>query len=128
MELVLAAVAPLNSLPKRLGDGASICKLSKDNSLTGSDCILTSSTVIEDKALLLKLEDGFEKRHAVRCSRCGLMLGYQLDLAQFEESKNDLGRREDVVYVVPGGLMSTEEMEKGKKMESEVEVSVGKAG
>ena len=67
-----------------------------------------------EKAVVLKLDDGFEKRYAVRCGRCGLMLGYRLDRSQFEEMKEKMGVREDVVYVLSGALLKTEEMEGGR--------------
>lgn len=76
---------------------------------------------------VLKLEDGFEKRYAIKCGRCGLIFAYQLDLCQFEESKNESGRREDLLFVIPGGVLSTEEMVDGKRMDGEIEVEVGKA-
>ncbi|KJX99463.1 hypothetical protein TI39_contig357g00022 [Zymoseptoria brevis] len=114
-ELVLATPSDLSKQPKRELDGASICKL-------GGACTLTSAATVDEKATVLKLEDGFEKRYAIKCARCGLLFAYQLDLSQFEESKAENGRREDVVYVLAGalpgeelrGLMSTEEMLAGK--------------
>lgn len=45
------------------------------------------------------------------------MIGYQLDWAQFGEKE---GRREDVVYLLPGGLLSTDEMVQGKDMTSHI--------
>lgn len=42
-------------------------------------------------------------------------MGYQLDKSQFE-GVEEQGRREDVVYLLPGGLMTTKEMAAGKDM------------
>ncbi|EME43884.1 hypothetical protein DOTSEDRAFT_71631 [Dothistroma septosporum NZE10] len=111
---------PLQELPKRQSDASTICKITSAETLSLSASVLTSAVYTEDKAVVLKLEDGFEKRYAVRCSRCGLMLGYQLDRSQFEESQNELGMREDVVYVLQGGLHTTEEMEASKLVEAKV--------
>lgn len=69
--------------------------------------------------MVLKLEDGFEKRYPLQCRRCDLQVGYHLDKSQFGEK--DAGVRADVLYLLPGGLMSTEEMKAGKDMEKEAE-------
>jgi hypothetical protein len=114
-ELVLATPNTLDKQPKREIDGSSICKL-------GGACTLTSAATVDEKGTVLKLEDGFEKRYAIKCARCGLLFAYQLDLGQFEESKAQNGRREDVVYVLAGalrgsdlkGVMSTDDMLAGK--------------
>ena len=74
----------------------------------------------DEKATIVKLEDGFEKRYAVRCTRCGLAAGYQLDKSQFPGTESQDGPRTDVVYILPGGLMTTEEMKEGRSMEAEV--------
>ena len=68
--------------------------------------------------VVLKLDDGFEKRYAARCNRCDLQIGYWLDRSQSEPEQ--LGRREDVIYMLPGGVMSTEDMVEKKDMEKEV--------
>lgn len=117
-ELALATSTPLPELPKRKSDGSFICNISD------STCILHIAISAEERSTVLKLEDGFEKRYAVNCARCGLLFAYQLDLCQFEETKSENGRRKDVLFVIPGGLMTTEEMVGGKKMEGEIEVGV----
>lgn len=47
------------------------------------------------------------------------MVGYQLDKSQFPR-ENEEGRKEDVFFVLPGGLMTSEEMEAGKDMNAVV--------
>ena len=74
---------------------------------------------VDDKATVLKLDDGFEKRYAVRCTRCGLAAGYQLDKSQFSGTEGQSGPRTDVVYILPGGLSTTEETREGRSMEAE---------
>jgi hypothetical protein len=79
---------------------------------------LMLSTTVDRQAEILQSDDGFEKRYLHRCGRCSLVIGYQLDWALFEnsgEGENKAGRREDVVYLLPGGLLSTSEMVMGKK-------------
>lgn len=125
-EVVLATTSDLFSLPKRQSDGSLICKLSPGEDITPDTSILTSAVTIDDTPLVLNLEDGFEKRYPASCSRCGLMLGYQLDLSQWEATKDGKGRRSDVVYVIPGGLLSTEDVSSGSRpSEREVEVKAG---
>lgn len=43
------------------------------------------------------------------------MVGYQLDKSQFPSEKEE-GRKEDLFFALPGGLMTSEEMELGKDM------------
>lgn len=109
-ELLLASTTtPLKDLPRRQGDGSYICKSSGTH--------LTASVEVEAKPVVLKLEDGFEKRYLLRCGRCGVTVGYGLDLSQFEATKAKIGREDDVVYLLEGGLLETEEMEKGEKQD-----------
>ena len=54
-----------------------------------------------------------------RCGRCATTVGYQLDKSQFPGEKED-GRKEDVVYILPGGLMTTDEMASGKDMNAQI--------
>lgn len=75
--------------------------------------------------LILKLDDGFEKRYPVQCPRCGVCFGYQLDGSQWVENGNEkekekgkekdddvrrTGRRCDVLYVLREGLVRTEDV------------------
>ena len=48
-------------------------------------------------------------------------MGYHLDKSQYEGSEGaGAGCRDDVVYLLPGGLMSTRDMQAGKKMDQEI--------
>lgn len=69
--------------------------------------------------LILKLDDGFEKRYPVQCPRCGVCFAYQLDGSQWVENGNEkekdddvrrMGRRCDVLYVLREGLVRTEDV------------------
>ena len=125
-ELVVATFAPLQSLPKRKGDKAAICKITKSELPVPGAVVLSGSTCDESKPAVIRLEDGFEKRYGMQCRRCDLQIGYWLDKSQFDEKEN--GIRSDVMYLLPGSLMSTEEMKAGKNMEKEVELATGVVG
>ena len=119
-ELVLATFAPLSKLPKRKSDAASICKVTNSDLPVPGGVVLSGSAFEKDSPMILNLEDGFEKRYPLQCRRCDLQIGYYLDKSQFGESED--GVRADVLYTLPGGLISTEKMKAGKVVESEVEL------
>jgi hypothetical protein len=71
---------------------------------------------------VVRREDGFEKRYLWRCGRCRLVVGYQVDEVHFRGREAEgggvrgggaSGRRAEVLYLLPGGLLSTEEMKVG---------------
>lgn len=74
---------------------------------------------LDPKPIIIRREDGFEKRYIQRCSRCRLIVGYQLDKSHYDGYKST-GRREDVLYILPDALMSTEEMTQGKDMAGDI--------
>jgi hypothetical protein len=118
-QLSLATTAPLEAMPKRQLDAAAIATCGDFASATRPSLTMQALSV-DEKATILKLDDGFEKRYAVRCTRCGLAAGYQLDKSQFSGSESESGPRADVVYILPGGLLTTEEMREGRSMEAEI--------
>jgi hypothetical protein len=124
-ELVIATYTPLQSMPQRKGDQAVICKVTESGLPTVEGVVLVGCELDDADPVVLKLDDGFEKRYAARCRRCDLQIGYWLDKNQFEPEQR--GRRTDVVYLLPGGLMSTEDMRQGKAMEKEIARSSGVA-
>lgn len=82
------------------------------------------------KAAVVRREDGFEKRWPWRCVRCGLMVGYELDEEHFAGEGKGKGREGEnlrILYVLPGGLMSTDVMAAGKKINEE-QVGLGEGG
>lgn len=82
--------------------------------------------------MIVRREDGFEKRWLYRCGRCRVVVAYALDEVHFvgteEGEKRGAGRtrgreRERVVYVLPGGLRSTGDMLASKGLrEDEVDL------
>jgi hypothetical protein len=70
---------------------------------------------------MIRRSDGFEARKLVRCGRCRVVVGYEID----NTTSNGKGREDEakVLYIIPGGLMSTEVMSSGKKLtEGDVEM------
>ena len=115
-ELILATFSPFEDLPKRKGDGAAICKVNESDVPAPRAIIPSGATLVDNAPIVIKLEDGFEKRYVARCNRCNLPVGYQLDKDQFSEAH--AGPRSDVLYVMSGGLLSTADMEEGKALEA----------
>lgn len=119
--LVLATTTPLSSLPRRQNsalDTAYILPLPSASDSTSGHHAVLQSAILDPKAQVVKTDQGFEKRYLQRCKRCRLVVGYQLDWQQFGGER--LGRREDVVYLLPGGFTTTDEMVEGKDMESQI--------
>lgn len=120
--LVLASNRPLERLPRRSAlDKAYILSLTSSHATSSqsNDYAVLISTTPDDKATMIRRPDGFEKMYMQRCGRCTTVVGYQLDKSQYPNEKED-GRKEDVVYVLPGGVMRTDEMAAGKDMNAHV--------
>jgi hypothetical protein len=130
--LLLATTSPLPSLPTRQRsiDKAHIMPLPPPPSSIPTRGApykpmdhygLMLSTQLDQNPEMIESDQGFEKRYLQRCGRCGLVVGYQLDWQQFEGDDGEVkevetrsGRREDVVYLLPGGFITTTDMIKGK--------------
>jgi hypothetical protein len=132
-QLILTATKSLPSTPRRAGeslDKAYIVPLHPlpKSSDGGSDEPLAVSssdhyTIIDNlrldrKPVVVRRSDGFETRYQHRCVRCNLAVGYQLDKAQYDAAA-PAGRRQDVLYVLPGALVTTQDMADGKNRQSE---------
>lgn len=125
--LLIATTTPLPSLPTRQNsiDKAQIMPLpppptkatthNKHNTAHAPNDHygLLLSTTLSRTPEMLCTDAGFEKRYLQKCGRCALTVGYQLDWAQFVDEKK-VGRREDVVFLLPGGFITTREMVMGK--------------
>ncbi|KAH0262413.1 hypothetical protein KCU91_g13428, partial [Aureobasidium melanogenum] len=120
-QLVLASTSTLESLKTRTSDSSQILPLPDLSSTSStSHCASLANTTTDVKSTVIRCEDGFEKRYFHKCGRCELNVAYSLDKSQFEDTKTSLGPREDVVFLIPGGLMSTEDMKAGKDMDAEI--------
>jgi hypothetical protein len=74
-----------------------------------SGSIVQLQTLSDRKPLLIRRSDGFEYRYEQRCPRCKLPVGYQLDATQYDQS-NSPGSKDDVIYILPGSVVTTQEM------------------
>jgi hypothetical protein len=124
-QLVLASTSIIESLKTRTSDSSHILPLPDLSSTsTTSQYGLFTNTITDDKPTVIRLEDGFEKRYFHKCGRCELNIAYTLDKSQFDGTKASSGAREDVAFLIPGGLVSTEDMKSGKDMDAMI-VNVG---
>ena len=81
-------------------------------------------STLDKKPLVIRREDGFEKRWLRRCGRCGVVWGYELVEPEGEgEIENEDGDgdgggegerrgKERVLYVLEEGLVGTEGLER----------------
>ncbi|KIW03370.1 uncharacterized protein PV09_05578 [Verruconis gallopava] len=113
--LLLASTQPLATLPTRSSlDKSSILRLPPASHAEElSEYAVLLGTTLDRAPVIIRGDQGFEKRYLQKCGRCNLTVGYQLDKAQYE-GMDEKGRRDDVVYLLPGGLLTTEEMSSGK--------------
>lgn len=136
--LLLATTTPLPKLPTRQNsvDHAHILPLNPSPSTapknkhthTPMDHYgLLMSTIVDPQPVMFQSDNGFEKRYSHRCGRCSTHIGYQLDWQLYGDTDPKAvgrsGRREDVVYLFPGGLLTSSEMVQGKQADR-VNVSV----
>ncbi|KAI8931191.1 hypothetical protein NX059_011541 [Plenodomus lindquistii] len=124
--LLLATTTPLPSLPTRAHslDKAHIMPLppppaapkrrpsQEEQTPTTDHYGLLLSTRQERTPEIITSDNGFEKRYLQRCGRCNLVVGYQLDWQQFSSERT--GRREDCVFLLPGGFVKTSDLFLGK--------------
>jgi hypothetical protein len=76
----------------------------------------------DKKFTIIRREDGFEKRVLYRCSRCRVVVGYEVaggDTQGFEGT---------VLYILPNGVMGTDAMAHGKEGKRVDEGDVGTEG
>lgn len=72
-------------------------------------------TIEDGKPMIIRREDGFEKRRLIRCERCRLVVAYKLDVEHFEDNSKEAGV--GTLYILPGGLMDTASMMENKAPE-----------
>ncbi|MCJ1353191.1 MAG: hypothetical protein MMC33_003176 [Icmadophila ericetorum] len=77
---------------------------------------LLMNTVLERKPVVVRREDGFERRWVRRCARCRVVVGYLLGSGSEEGMKEKEGKKMEkektgrVVYLLEGALRGTEEL------------------
>ncbi|ETN46732.1 uncharacterized protein HMPREF1541_00921 [Cyphellophora europaea CBS 101466] len=103
--LVLAIPYKLDSLPARAAPAQDQSAILPLTAKTDANTESRLQNITEDrKHLVVRREDGFEKRTILRCNRCHLVIGYKL-----AEDSSDA----NVAYILPGGLVTTDDMQKG---------------
>ena len=122
--LLLASVFPLTDLPLRkcpARDRAYALPLSmperRHPKTTSQDAFEQkiawfSNAATDTKVIVVRREDGFEKRTLIRCGRCNLIVGYRLDPSRFTDQTV---MAENIAYILPGALVSTTDMSAGRK-------------
>lgn len=150
--LLLATTHTLSTLPRRAApsrDAAIILPLpSKPPSFSSAEAgeagkrvaredmptegYSTLLGIVQDpKPTIIRREDGFEKRLMFRCSRCSLVVGYEI--LGLEKSAGE-GHAGSVMYLLPAGTVSTEVMarggpaENGEKWINGSHIEIGKPG
>jgi hypothetical protein len=123
--LILITTQDLQRVPRRnkpVQDGALILappvvlnpseNVDAEISHLDAQSILVNTTP-DRKAIIIRREDGFDKRTLLRCLRCKLSVGYTLDESHWEDSQS----HSRPVYLLPGGLLSTAQMAQGEQPE-----------
>jgi len=123
--LILTTTHDLQSLPRRaepIQDSATI--LPPPINISRTDEVFAEGIEPADsgflnvsadrKPIVIRREDGFEKRTLLRCGRCKLPIGYQLDAMHSKEHEAN----SRPVYLLPGGLITTPDMAKGVRAET----------
>lgn len=107
--LILAVCDNLGSFPPRVS--------SKDVAvIVGPASQYHVVHVIEEhKSIIIRRDDGFEKRTLLRCERCRLVVAYKLDVNHFEDGHRETGS--ETLYVLPGALVETKAMIEDEKPE-----------
>lgn len=106
---ILATNHDLATLPRRGDpalDKAIILHIQNQNSPDKPHTTL-QSLVADRQPTMVRRDDGFEKRTLLKCQRCNSVIGYRLDQTQF---KNEDIQAQDIVYILPGALSTTEDM------------------
>ncbi|KAM0801680.1 hypothetical protein BDR22DRAFT_962090 [Usnea florida] len=73
--------------------------------------LLTANLRPARKVVVVRREDGFEKRRVYRCGRCGVVVGYEVLREGEGEGRGREGEGR-VMYMMEGGLVETGEMGK----------------
>ncbi|EPE25801.1 hypothetical protein GLAREA_01713 [Glarea lozoyensis ATCC 20868] len=122
--LLLSTTHNLASLPRRSSasdgglDAAIILPLppSPPTSELKQEGYTTLLSQPRDSApIVIRREDGFEKRHLLKCKRCNLIYGYRIAGENAQSDGNMAVYTGSVIYLLPGGLIETSVMVKGEK-------------
>ncbi|KAJ9220320.1 hypothetical protein DTO027B5_4792 [Paecilomyces variotii] len=123
-----AFILPLSSPSGDDGEGSDSESEANGGGKETNYTILLSTLLPDRKHTIIRRVDGFEKRLLLRCGRCRVVIGYFLDNVHFRQrkgqgaadAKGDGGREEGekkgddeakVVYLLPGSLVRTEQLD-----------------
>ncbi|KAI9799392.1 MAG: hypothetical protein M1833_004092 [Piccolia ochrophora] len=136
-QLLLTTTLPLTHFPRRAPpalDGAYMIPLaspsSPSTSTSGAGAASASYNILlsvarDRKPVVVRREDGFEKRLVSRCGRCRGVVGYAI-VGRAEGERDGEGDGEgEVVYLLPGGWRESGDL--GRRV-GEGEVGFGEGG
>lgn len=106
--LILVSVRELDALQRRTEralDKAYVIRVADEKAQS------RLLNVTQDEEVVVEVANGFERRRLIKCTKCKLIVGYKLDQTHYPDSSIDA---ENIAYLLPGGLMSTEDMQAGK--------------
>jgi len=104
------------------GEGDGSKKESKELPAEGYTLLLGMAQ--DKKVTIIRREDGFERRIMSRCSRCNLVVGYEIQGDGTAMDIDGKGKEAEwftgkIMYLLPGGVMSTDVMMSEKKLQEE---------
>lgn len=135
--LLIATTQALSQLSRRsppVRDHAFILpvqKLGEDQKLSGTAPLGIYTSILgltEDaKAIVVRRQDGFEKRICWRCNRCNVVVGYEI--ASHDDANSTSGDRGMVLYLLPNGLLESSILQQDKHPKlTERDVPIGTQG
>jgi hypothetical protein len=128
-----AIILPLPSSPPSFSsaEGGEAGESEADEDIPAEGYSMLLGMIQDTKPMIIRREDGFEKRLAFRCSRCSVVVGYEILGAEKTAGEGHAGR---IVYLLPAGTVSTEVMARGgtdgngEKWMDGSHVEIGKPG
>lgn len=102
---ILVTTMDLTKLPRRQEPGLDEAIIYP---LSYNDPIEELSNLVSGEPVLVRRDDGFEKRIQHRCARCRVVIAYELA---------DKPGRAPIIYILPGWLITLEAMKKGRQID-----------
>ncbi|MCJ1370616.1 hypothetical protein MMC20_001829 [Loxospora ochrophaea] len=101
-----AATAPHRSAAEKNHDDAVPPAMRKRDAVAKYAYSLLLNTTLDRRPVVVRREDGFEKRWVRRCGRCRVAVGYGVE----GEGRGGKGGEGKVVFLLEGGLVGTGEL------------------
>lgn len=99
-QIVIATAVDLTKIKERQLDSSRV--------IIG-DVLLHNALQVASEPIMLRLEDGFEKRYPQKCPRCAMTVAYRLDRSHWEGALQS-GSRDDVLFLLPDAVATTSDM------------------